>query len=262
MTRLGIGDACMLPDPIHDCPRCGSGPRKKAGRYRGRQRLRCERCGHTHVVEDRERRAALTNHPTPPCPSCGHPEPSRNGIDYRYEKQAYHCPACGHTFRVQLTRFAPVDQMDAMFDATIVESHRISQRLIAAGAFMLAMSLAEQQVLAKRFAASLAGELYLTRIGQASHRTLEEAVTASVAAHNRDTEPPTTAERRRKRRSVVPLGRILFILADEPRFDMTPIYSLDKTAAMRGPQAEATTQAHAGGHPGQAAENTVKGAGG
>ncbi len=252
----------MAPHLIHDCLRCGPAPHRKSGRHKERQRLRCEGCGHTHIIEDRKARAALHHHPTPSCPLCGHPEPSRNGIDHRYEKQAYLCPACGRTFRVRLARFAPVEQMDVLLDAAVVESHRISQRLIAAGAFMLAMSLAEQQVLAKRFAASLAGELYLTRIGQASHRTLEEAVTASVAAHNRDTEPPTTAERRRKRRSVVPLGRILFILADEPRFDMTPIYSLDKTAAMRGPQAEATTQAHAGGHPGQAAENTVKGAGG
>lgn len=239
----------MAPHLIHDCPRCGSGPQKKAGRYKERQRLRCKGCGHTHIIEDRKSRTALHNHPTPPCPSCGHPDPSRNGIDYRYEKQAYLCPCCKQTFRIQLTRFAPVEQMDAILDAAVVESHRLAKRLLAAGAFTLGRSLSEQQALAKWFAAMLAGELYLTRIGEANHQTLEDAMTAAVATLNRTTAPRTAVVRKRKREYVVPLARILSVLADYPPLEKRPIYSLDKAAAMRGQYVEVSKQSAAEGVP-------------
>ena len=214
--------------PVHDCPKCGPAPHAKSGRRNGRQRLRCKRCGHDHTIEHRQRRSALQNHPTPPCPRCQNPVPDRNGIDYRYEKQAYLCSVCGKTFRVQLTRFAPVHVMDEILDRSLREAAGVAEQLEQAGLF----SRVRPQTRAKQvLAAKLAVELYMTRIGQATHVTFDEALSAAIAATNRYFADATSNADRRSQSRLVAGTAFAALGPNAAEIVIQPMYELDKTKA-------------------------------
>lgn len=212
--------------PTKQCPRCGPTPHIKAGKTNGKPRWQCKSCGLKHTPEQRQRSRALENHPTPPCPRCQNPAPDRNGIDYRYEKQAYICRACNKTFRVQLTRFAPVHLMDAILDRCLREAVGVAEQLEQAGIF----SCVRQQTRAKQvMAANLAAELYMTRIGQASQLTFDEAFSAAIAATNRHlAEATENTDRHRRPRLAVGAA---FAALRHSATVIQPAYELDKTKA-------------------------------
>lgn len=214
--------------PTKQCPRCGPAPHIKAGKTNGKARWRCKSCGLKHTPEQRQRSRALENHQTPPCPRCQNPTPDRNGIDYRYEKQAYLCRACGKTFRVQLARFAPVHVMDAILDRCLREAVGAAEQLEQAGAFTrFGPRNRAKQVLA----AKLAAELYMARIGEASHATFDEALAVTIAATNRylaDVRSKTPRGAQSRLTTGIAFAALDRSMASIP---LQPTYELDKTKA-------------------------------
>lgn len=166
------------------CPQCRNSDHTKAGLFRGTQMYRCSNCRHCHKPEDRQRRHAIENHARPKCPQCGDAHPRRLGIDYRYEKQAYHCRHCSKAFRIRMTRFAPVGRLDEIADTAVRTSLEFAAKLKRAGAFRLNRPTPLAATIPEIFAGQLAGEIYLTIIGDRDHRSIDEAISQAVALTN------------------------------------------------------------------------------
>ncbi len=212
---------------IYHCPRCGPTDHTRAGSVGGRRKACCKTCGHIHFIEGRTRKPILNNHPRPRCPACGDASVSRRGIDWTYEKQAYACRSCAHTFKVRLTRFLPIDQLDTMLDEAILFARHFAGVLTLCGTFPDRAGKPE-----RRFAALLAGEIYSAQIGQAPHSTIADAVSAAVVTFNRafshhqcGSEVVGTPIR---------LAPILVALASTPAPAIAPRYTLDRTLATAG----------------------------
>lgn len=215
------------PPLLYHCPRCGPTDHTRAGSVGGRRKARCKACGHIHFIEGRTRKRILNNHARPRCPACGDASVSRRGINWDYEKQSYACRSCALRFHVRLTRFLPMDQLDAMLDKAIIFARDFVGVLNHCGILSDPAGKPE-----RRFAALLAGEIYLAQIGQAPHLTIADAVGAAVASFNR------TLPQHQCGSEVVGapirLAPILVALVSASAPVIAPRYTSDRTLATAG----------------------------
>lgn len=118
--------------------------------------------------------------------------------------------------------------MDEILDRSLREAVGVAEQLEQAGVF----SCVRPQTRVKQvLAAKLAVELYMTRIGQASHLTFDEALSAAIAATNRHLAEATANTDRRSQQRLVAGAAFAALGQSAAAIVIQPAYELDRTKA-------------------------------